>query len=170
MRSSGCSPTVIPSQVRSGEVIKASWHVAVPPDAHLGQAPITIQAVYTAGDQRGVTYGSVSVLGAYATLADAFNNAGISADADVTAADFDGTGASYSEQALTSVGFVVTPSTRPSLAILLISSTLAVSRKNLIVVYLFWGLATPIISFADFGFRYASAATRFSKNRMAAGC
>jgi beta-galactosidase len=98
-------PTVIPSQVRSGEVIKASWHVAVPPDAHLGQAPITMQAVYTARNQRGVTYGSVSVLGAYATLADAFNNAGISADADATAADFDGTGTSYSEQALTSVGF-----------------------------------------------------------------
>ena len=57
------------------------------------------------GDQRGVTYGSVSVLGGYATLAGAFNNAGISADADVTAADFDGTGTSYSEQALTSAGF-----------------------------------------------------------------
>jgi beta-galactosidase len=98
-------PTVIPRPVRSGEVIKASWHVAVPPDAHLGQAPITVQTVYTAGDQRGVTYGSVSVLGGYATLAGAFNNTGISADADVTAADFDGTGTSYSEQALTSVGF-----------------------------------------------------------------
>lgn len=99
------APTVIPRPVRSGEVIKASWHVAVPPDAHLGQAPITVQTVYTAGDQRGVTYGSVSVLGGYATLAGAFNNTGISADADVTAADFDGTGTSYSEQALTSVGF-----------------------------------------------------------------
>ena len=99
------APTVIPRPVRSGEVIKASWHVAVPPDAHLGQAPITVQTVYTAGDQRGVSYGSVSVLGGYATLAGAFNNTGISADADVTAADFDGTGTSYSEQALTSVGF-----------------------------------------------------------------
>jgi len=99
------APAVIPGQVPSGEVVKASWDVAVPPDAHPGQAPITVQAVYTAGDQRGVSYGSVSVLRAYATLAGAFNNTGISADTDVTAADFDGTGTSYSEQALTSAGF-----------------------------------------------------------------
>ena len=37
-------------------------------------------------------------------MAGAFNNTGISADTDVTAADFDGTGTSYSEQALTSAG------------------------------------------------------------------
>jgi hypothetical protein len=60
--------------------------------------------VYTAQGQRGVTYGSVSVLGAYATLADAFNNAGISSDSGIPAADFDGAGYSYSEQALTASG------------------------------------------------------------------
>jgi beta-galactosidase len=98
-------PTVIPSQVPSGEIIQASWHVVVPPNAHFGQAPVTVQAVYAAGNQRGVTYGSINVLGGYATLADAFNNTGISADVDVTAANFDGTGMSYSEQALTSIGF-----------------------------------------------------------------
>ena len=99
------APTVIPSQVRSGEVIQASWHVTVPPNAHFGQAPITVQAVYAAGDQRGVTYGSINVLGGYATLAGAFDNTGISADTDAAAADFDGTGTSYSEQGLTSAGF-----------------------------------------------------------------
>jgi beta-galactosidase len=92
------------TQVRSGQVIRASWRVGVPPDAHLGQAPVTVQATYTAGDQRGVSYGSVSVLGAYATLADAFNNTGISADGVAAAADFDGAGNSYSEQTLTTAG------------------------------------------------------------------
>jgi hypothetical protein len=96
---------VTSSPVASGQVVQASWLVAVPPDANPGQAPLTVQAVYTAGDQRGVTYGSISVLGAYATLAGAFNNTGISDDGDAAAADFDGTGTSYSEQALTSVAF-----------------------------------------------------------------
>ena len=98
-------PTGIPGELPSGEVIQAKWHVVVPSDAHLGQAPVTVQVVYAAGNQRGVSYGSISVLGGYATLADAFDNTGISADADVTAANFDGAGASYSEQALTSAGF-----------------------------------------------------------------
>jgi beta-galactosidase len=98
-------PTGIPSKVPRGQIIQASWHVVVPADAYAGQAPITVQAVYSAGGQRGVTYGRIGVLGGYATLAGAFNNTGISADADVGAADFDGTGMSYSEQALTSVEF-----------------------------------------------------------------
>jgi hypothetical protein len=95
-------PTGIPSQVPSGDVIRASWHIVVPPDAHPGQAPVTVQAVYSSGDQRGITYASLSVLGGYATFAGAYNNTGISADSDAAAANFDGTGASYSEQALTS--------------------------------------------------------------------
>jgi beta-galactosidase len=90
--------------VRSGQSAKVSWQVTVPASANPGQAPITVQAVYTAGRQRGVTYSSVSVLRAYATLADAFNNTGISDDADFTAANFDGVGNSYSAQALTAAG------------------------------------------------------------------
>jgi beta-galactosidase len=92
------------AHVRSGQVVQASWQVTVPPDAHPGQVPVTVQAAYTAADQRGVSYGSVSVLGAYAALADAFNNTGISADGVPDSADFDGTGASYSEQTLTAAG------------------------------------------------------------------
>jgi beta-galactosidase len=88
--------------VGSGGVVQASWQVTVPPDANPGQAPIGVRAVYTAGDQRGVSYGSVAVLGAYASLAGAFNNTGISSDFTVATADFDGAGLSYSEQALTS--------------------------------------------------------------------
>jgi hypothetical protein len=90
--------------VRSGQTARASWQVTVPASANPGQAPITVQAVYAAGKQRGVTYSSVSVLRAYATLAAAFNDTGISDDSDFTAADFDGVGNSYSAQALTAAG------------------------------------------------------------------
>lgn len=90
--------------VRSGQTARASWQVTVPASANPGQAPITVQAVYTAGRQRGVTYSSVSVLRAYASVAGAFNNTGISDDSDFTAADFDGVGNSYSAQALTAAG------------------------------------------------------------------
>ncbi len=90
--------------VRSGQTAGASWQVTVPASANPGQAPITVQAVYAAGGQRGVTYSSVSVLRAYATLASAYDNTGISDDSDVTAADFDGVGNSYSAQALTAAG------------------------------------------------------------------
>ena len=90
--------------VRSGQIPRVTWKVTVPAGANPGQAPITVQAVYTAGRQRGVTYSSVSVLRAYATLGGAFNNAGISDDSDFTAANFDGVGNSYSAQALTAAG------------------------------------------------------------------
>ena len=63
-----------------------------------------VRVVYTGQRQRGVSYGSVSVLGATATLADAFNNAGISDDADIIGGGLDGAGVSYSEQALPAAG------------------------------------------------------------------
>ena len=40
------------------------------------------------------------MLSSYATLADAFNNPGISDDSDIFAANFDGVGNSYSAQTL----------------------------------------------------------------------
>jgi len=83
--------------------VAASWLVT-PQDANPAEAPVLVRAVYTAEHQRGVSYGSVSVLGATATLADAFNNAGISDDADIIAGGLDGAGVSYSEQALTAAG------------------------------------------------------------------
>ena len=63
-----------------------------------------MQAVYTAAGQRGVTYQTIDVLSSYATLADAFNNPGISDDSDIFAANFDGVGNSYSAQTLAPAG------------------------------------------------------------------
>jgi len=91
--------------VRSGQSATESWQVTAPASAGLGQFPVTVQAVYTAGAQRGVTYADATVqLRAYASLAAAFNNAGISDDSAVTAANFDGVGNSYSAQALAAAG------------------------------------------------------------------
>ncbi|HSZ43615.1 MAG TPA: glycoside hydrolase family 2 TIM barrel-domain containing protein [Trebonia sp.] len=97
--------------VRSGSMVTATWAVALPSDANPGQSPVQVQAVYTSGSragaggaQRGVTYQTIEVLSSYATLAAAFDNAGISDDSDITAADFDGVGNSYSAQALAAAG------------------------------------------------------------------
>jgi beta-galactosidase len=95
---------VTATSLRSGRSARASWRVTVPASANPGQAPVIVQAVYTAGRQRGVTYSSVSVLRAYPALADAFTNTGIGDDSAVGTANFDGTGNSYSAQALTAAG------------------------------------------------------------------
>jgi beta-galactosidase len=91
-------------RVPSARTARASWEVTVPAGANPGQDPVTVQAVYTAGKQRGVSYSSVNVLRAYATPSAAANNAGISDDSDVTTANFDGVGNSYSAQALAAAG------------------------------------------------------------------
>jgi len=90
--------------VRSGATVTAIWQVALPADANPGQAPVQVQAVYTSGPQRGVTYQTIDVLSVYATLAAAFNNMGISDDSDISEADFDGAGNSYSAQTLAAAG------------------------------------------------------------------
>jgi beta-galactosidase len=100
---SPASPVTV-RRVPSARTARASWKVTVPAGANPGQDPVTVQAVYTAGPQRGVTYSSVNVLRAYATLSAAANNAGISDDSDVTTASFDGVGNSYSAQALAAAG------------------------------------------------------------------
>jgi beta-galactosidase len=92
------------TRVRHGRTVTAAWQVSVPPDAHPGQAPVQVQAVYTAAGQRGVSYQATNVLSAYATLVDAFNNIGISDDSDVFAANFDGVGNSFSAQTLVAAG------------------------------------------------------------------
>jgi beta-galactosidase len=102
-KASPAAPVTV-TGVRSGQTATVRWPVTVPASANPGQDPVTVQAVYTAGRQRGVTHSSVDVLRAYASLADAFNNAGISDDSDFTAANFDGVGNSYSAQTLTAAG------------------------------------------------------------------
>jgi beta-galactosidase len=90
--------------VKSGQQVKASWQISVPGDAAAGQANVVIQAAYSAHGENAVSSTSLALLVPYATLAKAYDNAGISDDSNVDSADFDGVGDSYSAQALAAAG------------------------------------------------------------------
>lgn len=91
-------------RVASGRSVAVGWQVTVPADTAPGQRTITVQASYSADSQHGVNKASASLLVPYTSLARAFNNTGISDDSNVGAANLDGVGNSYSEQALTAAG------------------------------------------------------------------
>jgi beta-galactosidase len=90
--------------VKSGQSVEARWRITAPADTPPGQPTVMVQASFSAGTQRGVTKAGTTLLVPYASLPAAFNNAGISDDSDIYAANFDGAGNSYSEQALTAAG------------------------------------------------------------------
>jgi beta-glucosidase len=103
--------TVVPVQ---GDVLvpPRGTSVTVDVQAASGQAPGSYPVLLSLGfTDRGHRYalapGQIPVIIPYASTADAFSNIGISDDTDTNAASFDGDGASFSAQALASVG--VTP-------------------------------------------------------------
>ena len=88
--------------VGPGRRVQSTWHMTPPADAVPGSYPLTARAtVHNAGPYNSRT---ASVAIAYPSLAAAFNNTGISDDANTTAGDIDGGGLSYSAQAAASVG------------------------------------------------------------------
>ncbi|WP_433337279.1 TIM-barrel domain-containing protein [Spirillospora sp. CA-294931] len=94
------------AKVRSGETASGTVKVTVPADAKPGQATLHATADYEAhGPQRASSAASVKV--AYASLASAFDNTGVSDNADTKAGNLDGSGSSFSKQALAAAG--VTP-------------------------------------------------------------
>jgi beta-galactosidase len=101
---SATSPTSFAS-LPPGASVKSSWQVTAPP-AGSGSQPsgVTATASFTlAGAQVSQTTGvPVSLV---TSLAGAFSNTGISDDSDVTSANFDGVGNSFSAQALAAAGF-----------------------------------------------------------------
>lgn len=90
--------------VGSGTQVTVAWQVTAPADVAPGAVGLDLSATYTAHGQRGVTTARAAVVVAYPSLAAAYNNAGTSDDSDVTAANFDGVGNSYSAQALAAAG------------------------------------------------------------------
>jgi beta-galactosidase len=92
------------SGVSPGQSVTARWTLAVPAGTEPGSYPVTVTAVYTGGDQRGVTDGSATVQVAYPSLQAAYDNTGISDNSDVDSANFDGVGNSYSAEALAAAG------------------------------------------------------------------
>ncbi len=97
------TPTTL-TKVPAGQTADIRWQLTAPAQATPGSVAVTVRATYTAAAQRGVTDSSLSLLVPYNSLASAYNNAGISDDANITAANFDGVGNSYSEQAMTAAG------------------------------------------------------------------
>jgi beta-glucosidase len=102
---SGAGSQPVPS-VRPRGTAQVSWHVRVPADAAAGSAQLTATARWTGGARQSAT-GTATVKIPYASLAAAFNGTGISDDANPAAGNFDGSGYSFSAQALAKVG--VTP-------------------------------------------------------------
>lgn len=93
------------NSVPAGATVKASYDVAVPKTAPGGDNVLTVHASYRwYGQKLGVT-SSVNELVAFASLAAAFNNVGITDNADTTPGQFDGAGGnSFSAQSLAAAG------------------------------------------------------------------
>jgi len=90
--------------VAPGQTAQTTWAVTVPGNAEPANYQLTADASYTDpnGPGSATALGQVSV--PYASLADAFNNPGITDDANPTAGNLDGAGRSYSAEALAAVG------------------------------------------------------------------
>jgi beta-galactosidase GanA len=81
-----------------------SWTVQAPANLTAGTYQVGASATYTQRHSSGYTAGAATFTVPYAALGDAFSNIGISDDANPAAANFDGAGYSFSEQALTADG------------------------------------------------------------------
>lgn len=93
------------SVVDPGASRTVSWTVGVPSGASGGAATLSAATTYS-GPQSPAT-GSTSVQVAFSDMAAAFNTVGVTDDSNPVPGNFDGSGYSYSAQALASVG--VTP-------------------------------------------------------------
>jgi beta-glucosidase len=87
--------------------VTARWSVTIPAGAAGGSAALTATTRYAGSQRLPAASGAATVSIAYPNLAAAFNTVAVSDDANPTAGNFDGSGYSYSAQALASVG--VTP-------------------------------------------------------------
>ncbi|MCU1655861.1 MAG: Beta-glucosidase [Pseudonocardiales bacterium] len=92
--------------VSPGQTVSTSWTVGVPAGASGGAVTVSASTVYSGPDAHPAT-SSTTVNVAYAKLSDAFNTVGVTDDSNPTIGNLDGSGYSYSAQALASQG--VTP-------------------------------------------------------------
>jgi beta-glucosidase len=102
------SPSTFAS-VQPGQTAQTSWDVAVPADAASGSNEITATASFTDANGPGSATETGEVSVPYASLPDAYNNTGISDDANTAPGNLDGGGQSLSAEALAGVG--LTPGT-----------------------------------------------------------
>ena len=90
-------------RVDPGQTVRTTWRVTVPDMARPGRYPLTATSTYRGARREDSTCAQTSV--PYPSLAAAFNNPGISTDANPAAGNLDGGGFSYSAQALAAAGF-----------------------------------------------------------------
>ena len=98
-----------PSQfavVQPGQTVTTNWSVAVPADAAGGPSTLTATTTYD-GPSAHPAIGTATVNVAYPSLAAAYDTVGVTDDSNPGPGNFDGSGYSYSAQALASKG--VTP-------------------------------------------------------------
>ncbi|HEX3959255.1 MAG TPA: glycoside hydrolase family 3 C-terminal domain-containing protein [Trebonia sp.] len=92
-----------PVTVAPGQTVIEHFRVTPPAGAHPGTSTLQVTIRPTAGkpaDGTSVVEASATVTVPYSSLAAAYNNTGISDNANPAAADYDGVGDSYSAQAL----------------------------------------------------------------------
>ena len=98
-------PTSSPaSSVAAGGTVSATYDVAVPARAVAGDNVLTAHADSVWNGRKTGATSSVNAAITYSSVAAAFNNVGITDDADTKAGDFDGSGNSFSAQALAAAG------------------------------------------------------------------
>jgi beta-glucosidase len=93
--------------VAPGQTVTTTWSVSVPATEPGGVVTLSALTRYAGSDALPPASGSASVNVAYASLAAAYDTVGVSDDSDPAVGNLDGTGYSFSAQALASVG--VTP-------------------------------------------------------------
>jgi hypothetical protein len=95
--------------VAPGQTVTTTWSITVPADANPGNYDLSAEASFTdAAGQDSVSDATTESV-PYASWAAAINNVGISDDANPTAGNLDGGGASYSAQALAAATPSLTP-------------------------------------------------------------
>ncbi|MGE5286332.1 MAG: glycoside hydrolase family 3 C-terminal domain-containing protein [Micromonosporaceae bacterium] len=90
--------------VQPGQTAQTTWSVAVPAGAAPGSYQLTASADFTDANGPGTVTAPAQTSVPFASLPDAFDNPGISDDANPSAGNLDGGGFSYSAQALAAAG------------------------------------------------------------------
>jgi beta-glucosidase len=97
------------STVAPGQTVRTTWSITVPADVNPGNYDVSAEATFTdAAGQDSVSDATTESV-PYPSWAAAINNTGISDDANTTAGNLDGGGASYSAQALAAATPSLTP-------------------------------------------------------------
>ena len=90
----------MPSIVAPGQTVTVSFHVTPPASATPGTSTLTAKISYLQIPGPGLVEASTTVAVPYTSVAAAYNNTGISDNSDEAAANYDGSGDSFSAQAL----------------------------------------------------------------------